>query len=170
MNRIKPTPPFPSSTSSFRPPISSFRPPISSFRPPISSFRRKPESRISSARFALLHGGARARQTAIHSRRRFPPPSCVCARTALNLYWIPAFAGMAKKRCGPGAAAPNPAIPAQQSVQKPCGHPANKAYPAIPAKAGIQHMKRALRAPLRCRGRKRKRDSGFRRNDGKKPE
>jgi len=32
-------------------------------------------------------------------------------------------------------------------------------------KAGIPHRKRTLRAPLRCRGRKRKRDSGLRRND-----
>jgi len=54
--------------------------------------------------------------------------------------------------------------------------PANKAHPAIPAQAGIQWIMRALRAPLRCGGRKRKRDSGpcssqgqaFRRNDGKK--
>ena len=46
------------------------------------------------------------------------------------------------------------AIPAQQCVQRPYGHPSNKAYSAIPmpplaipAQAGIQHRKRALRAP-----------------------
>ena len=45
-------------------------------------------------------------------------------------------------------------LPLVQSVQKPRGHPANKAYSAtpmpplaIPAQAGIQRIKRALRAP-----------------------
>ena len=204
MNRIKPTPPFPS---------------------PTASFRRRPESRIKSARFALLCDAEVARVRGIpafagmtekkagmtkreagmadigHASEKFfratvahssaiPAKAGIqcmkralrapfnggaarqvlqCARTALDLCWIPAFAGMAKKRCGPGAAAPNPAIPAQQSAQKPCGHPANKSasaipakqavqklrahpankpHPAIPAKAGIQCMKRALRAPF----------------------
>jgi len=47
------------------------------------------------------------------------------------------------------AATRNSAIPAKQAVQKPRGYPANKAHhSAIPAQAGIQHIKRALRAPL----------------------
>ena len=68
------------------------------------------------------------------------------------------------------------AIPAKQAVQKLRGHPANKPYPAIPAKAGIQHNKRALRAPFKagagrpvpamCAYRAQfARDSCFRRND-----
>jgi len=63
-----------------------------------------------------------------------------------------------------------------QAVQKPRGHPANKAHPAIPAphlvipaKAGIQHMKRALRAPLRCRGRKKRGIPAFAGMTEKKP-
>jgi len=37
-----------------------------------------------------------------------------------------------------------------RAMQNLRGHPANKPHFAIPAKAGIQHMKRALRAPFKA--------------------